>query len=851
MIPTTLMGATLPILVRQIQSGARKPSLSRILGYLYSANTLGALFGAFCSGFILLEVFGLKTTNTIALSAALTTGLIALFLASQKTTGSSSDNAIEKTPPNKRNPQSAKLALLIYAVSGFIAMAYEVLWSRTLAIVLGSSTYSFSLVLCSFLGGLSFGGYLVGRLYKGQKNPFYPLMVVFLLLSATSLVTFNTTDVLPELFLELLASTDLKSGTIRNIHFFIAIVTIVPTSIGLGAVMPLAIDASTTQNKSLGTDVGRAYTSNTIGAIVGSLACGFILMPNLGLESTHRLLIILSLTMGLLCYLAKTPKRWLAPLFMIAIALFAWAAKPWDKSKLTTGLFRTHQAADYLNKGGLFDRHVAYYKDGHTTTVTVEDFGHGWVLRNNGKVEASSNHDMPTQILVGLLPVLLHPGLEQRIFMLGYGSGVTVGSMAISPLVASVDVAELEPAVYEAADTYFSKHNHAPQNNPKVKRHVGDGRNILLSKEGTYDVIVSEPSNPWIAGVSTLFTKEFYELAKAKLSPGGVFCQWAQLYELGTPNVKMIYKTFSNSFKYVYAFTPGDQTTDTILIGSEVPLPLSLQEIRKRAQSKKVKDELLRASVEEVTELLASLFLGPDDIPSFTAGAQINTDNNLKLEFAAPKDLLSSASGSELGPLIRSEHWPYGKHSIKQQSYSKDDTFSLAQSYLKYGRFNLAENIYAGSPNSLHKALMTKWIEWLSPIEFSDPEMPLNMENRDFPKPGDIPFKEDKKRGIQAIKALYEAMAEGDWRLAWTKSRNVPNIEHSTQRDDIVLMKAFLEYKTFHFKKALRLLRQLLNNKSDRKALYYYIARSNIGLGRFKEGFRAIKEFDKQTHSHK
>ena len=617
LIPTTLMGATLPILVRQIKSDTGESTLPKILGYLYSANTLGALLGAFCAGFIFLEAFGLTTTNLIAFLAALTTGLLALTISTKIELQESAAGTGKATTPTSHT-KTPWLALSLYAVSGFVAMAYEVLWSRALAIVLGSSTYSFSLVLCSFLAGLSFGGYVVGRFYKGKTNPFVPLMMVFVIFSATSLVTFNSIDLLPELFLELLASTDLTSGTIRYIHFFIAIVTIVPTSIGLGAVMPLAIAASTTTQNNLGTDVGRAYTCNTIGAIVGSLACGFVLMPTLGLESTHRLLIILSLTMGLLCYLASRPKRLIAPMIMLAIAVFTWASKPWDKSRLTTGLFRTHQAADYLNKGGLFDRQVVYYKDGHTTTVTVEDFGHGWVLRNNGKVEASSNHDMPTQILVGLLPVLLHPSLEQRIFMLGYGSGVTVGSMAIAPQVATVDVAELEPAVYEAADRYFSDFNQVPQHNPKVLRHIGDARNILLSKKGTYDVIVSEPSNPWIAGVSTLFTKEFYELAKAKLSPGGIFCQWAQLYELGTPNVKMIYNTFSGSFKHVYAFTPGDQTTDTILIGSDQPLPLSLNNLRKRAKLDGVENELQRASVDDVTDLLASLFLGPNDIPSFT-----------------------------------------------------------------------------------------------------------------------------------------------------------------------------------------------------------------------------------------
>jgi spermidine synthase len=184
-------------------------------------------------------------------------------------------------------------------------------------------------------------------------------------------------------------------------------------------------------------------------------------------------------------------------------------------------------AKRWVAAGSVYAADVLYYRDGQATTVTIERHGDKIALKNNGKVEASSSFDMPTQILVGLVPVVLHDGDHQAVAVVGYGSGVTVGAIAEAPEVDRVDVVELEPAVYEAADHFFGPHNHHPEANPKVHRHVGDGRNFLTARPARYDVIVSEPSNPWIAGVAGLFTREFYAFAKGRLAPGGVFCQWS------------------------------------------------------------------------------------------------------------------------------------------------------------------------------------------------------------------------------------------------------------------------------------------------------------------------------------
>ena len=214
-----------------------------------------------------------------------------------------------------------------------------------------------------------------------------------------------------------------------------------------------------------------------------------------------------------------------------------------------------------------------FYEDGMATTVTVDRWDKVYSLKNNGKVDASNDADMPTQIVVGLLPFLFysqpHP---PKAALVGYGSGVTAGAMTQYPI-ASLEIVELEAAVYRGA-RFFDNDNHRPLQNPKVTARVGDGRNFLTQRSDKFDVIVSEPSNPWLTGVSNLFTREYFKLVKTRLAEHGIFCQWAQLYEMSPWNIKTILGTVRAEFPYVYVFAAEDWSSDTILIGSLDPLPL-------------------------------------------------------------------------------------------------------------------------------------------------------------------------------------------------------------------------------------------------------------------------------------
>jgi spermidine synthase len=866
LIPTTAMGATLPLLTRKVTRA--KADLGRLgsrLGLLYAANTLGALCGAAAAGFWFIPLFGVSGSNQIAAGAA---GLIALVVAllcfrrkaepSVETTDDESQR-LEEAPGDATAPlpaiqysdQKRRAVLWLYALSGAVAMVLEVLWSRTLAIVNGSSVYSFTIVLCTFLVGISAGSALAAKWWGKTQRPLLVLSGLFLFAAGGITLFHALADDLPETFLALVEGTHLDVDTVLSVHILLSALIIVPTALAMGAVMPVAIRAYVRGVENVGRDVGKAYASNTLGAILGSALGGFVILPGAGLELGARLAAFLMLAMALWAWWLESRK--LAVPILAALLLVAAIASPsWNRSNFTAGLFRTHQASRYIKDGGLFQRQIVYYRDGISTTVTVEKFAGGWVLRNNGKVEASNRHDMPTQILVGLMPSLFHGSTEQSVFLVGYGSGVTVGSIGIAPMVKEVDVVELEPAVYEAADLYFGDFNNQPENNPKVRRLLGDGRNVLLASDKRYDVIVSEPSNPWIAGVATLFTREFYRLAKKNLKPDGVFCQWAQLYELGPRNVKMIYRTFAESFEYVYAFTPGDETTDTILLGSAKPLQLDLAALRLRmAESDELRAELQRAEIETAEDLVASILLGPGEVESFTAGGAINTDDNAKLEYAAPHDLLASANAGTFARLVRGDTWPYGYlEPIVEGVFDGVEgraELRIARSLMTYGRLRRASHWLDIAQRKGVDTTNMRRVHALAQLRaYLDPEMFITEGGPKLPKPSAQLFQKPNEAASERLREGYQLFAEARWTAGWDALKALPRRTEDSAGSDVTLLMAYFAYKALDLDEARKLLEPLAEHeryRTRRPSVVYYLARAHFGLGHFRDGIELLEEF--------
>lgn len=693
-VPTTLMGATLPLL-SQFLSTKRNPrgvlGASVQIGALFALNTAGAVLGTFLSGFELLPRLGVSQTNYVGAAVNLTLALV-ILLCERRLLAQAAESASESLPappepdapvpeepvatPYVPTPRQRQLAVTAYAISGATAMIYQVLWTRALAIVLGSSVYSFTIILLAFLIGLAVGAAVLTRLLPRILRPVTALGVTHALTLLTAVWSYLTLDRLPEVFLIILRGASFSVDELLGTQFILAALAILPATLAMGAVMPLTIRIYTASAAGAGRDVGVAYALNTVGAIAGSFAAGFIVLPWLGLQ--RGLLMCSGVTAALSVVLLWNGERrsaagslgggrhLLRPVALglgVATAVFIALAPKWNLSHFSAGLFRISIAKSIIYLENRVMPELLYYKDGISTTVSVEQWSKTTALKNNGKVDASNGDDMGTQIMVGLMPLLFHPtALDKppRVAVVGYGSGVTAGAVTQFPI-GHADVIELEPAVVEAGDRFFADVSHLPSQNPKVQVLIGDGRNFMTQSDSRYDVIVSEPSNPWITGVSNLFTIDYWKLAKSRLAEDGVFCQWAQLYELSQPNIKTLLRSFISVFPHTYVFAAEHLSSDVILVATRQPLPLDLYRLRRNFAVPVLRAELHRAQIDSPEEILADLLLTPDEIPAFTIGAVINTDDNARIEFAAPRDLLGYMRHESSVPRMYSNDWPYGR----------------------------------------------------------------------------------------------------------------------------------------------------------------------------------------------
>ncbi len=867
-IPTTAMGATLPLLGRHVtRSRDDLGALGQRIGVLYAANTAGAVCGAAAAGFYMIPLFGVRTSNAAAACTALglASTIAAIVLVRARRPAPAADAAprlddvdihLDARPEPLDLPRlDRRMAVVAFGVSGAVAMSLEVLWSRALALVIGSSIYSFTLVLVVFLVGIAAGAWLCTRVAARSTDPLRLLARLFVGVAAAVVLTHALADDLPAVFLALLETTSLDVGTVLTLHTMLIGMLILPTSLCLGAVMPIVMRAYVGGLDAVGRDVGRAYAFNTVGAIIGAFGGGFVVLPLLGLETGVRVAAVIDALLALALFSRRWTRRPVGAVLAGLVAIAAVASPAWNASALTAGVFRVHVAKRYLEAGDLFERPVVFYADGIATTVSVEQ-GKGPILKNNGKVEASTVHDMPTQVMLGLLPVMLHGGDEQDVFIIGYGSGITVGAVAQAPMARRIDVVELEPEVYTAADRFFSPYNNRPQDDPRVHRFVGDGRNFLLAGGRKYDVIVSEPSNPWIAGVASLFTREFYRFAKAHLADGGIFCQWAQLYELGPRNVKRIYATFHEAFPYVYAFTPARHSSDTFLIGAMQPVALDVAALDALIEAHPpLRAELARGELSDAADLVANLIIGPDEIASFTAGAEINTDDNALLEYSAPTDLLNAATDNlRLSADIHAEGWPYGH--LDQIVSGIDGTtgqLALSRRLLEHGRRREAmawhqRAVTAGATDAAQT--VTTLLGLTRRRSFADPELAVASPEDPMPTPSPALFDVDDEArragAARELEAVYGLVATGQWDDAWAVARRLPHRTNDDDGRDVTLLVAYTAYKAVAFARARSLLDDLVDDASyarRRPAAVYYAGRVAYGMGKFRAGVDLLARF--------
>ncbi|MBN1770696.1 MAG: fused MFS/spermidine synthase [Deltaproteobacteria bacterium] len=755
--PTTLMGATLPLLARHfVTTDDELRRVGRRVGALYSLNTLGGILGTFAAGFLLLPTVGFAWTNGIAsaVNLALCATVLLAFVvlrargaappapAAGPDAAGDEASAFSIAPGPDEEPyvlgRRARVAALVaFGVSGFAAMNYQVAWNRVLAMVIGSSVYSFTIILLAFLVGIAGGSAIASATLRRMRNPLVWLGLVQLWIGLSSLAGYYLADDYPYLFawlidrLGAMEGAGAREGLVRLVAFGVAALAVLPATLGMGATLPLTVRVCATTRAHVGRDVGTVYAVNTVGAILGSFASAFVLVPGLsalarvwfgqgyGLQLTFAFSILLNLGLALTLFLAAPDRRrgtdrpaariqalrWgavalipaLVGLLTMLTVLRGWT---WDIDRLVVGSFRLAYLRSVL--AGERRGELLYLSDGISTTVTVQRWGDHLAMKNNGKVDASTGDDMPTQVMVAGLPLLLHPrGPEGlRVAVVGFASGVTVGTALRFP-VARVDAVELEPATIESS-WFFREVNLLSYEggagptpspdfrplcaDPRLRVLSNDGRNFLASTPDRYDVVISEPSNPWITGVANLFTLDHFLAAKQALAPGAVFCQWVQLYEMSVGSVQSILRTFAEAFPNVLVFAASPGSSDLILLGSLDPLPLRIAELRRRLDRDDVAAALAehRSNVTVADDVPARLlFADRAEVLAFTRGAVINTDDNAFIEFQAPRDLVRYATlDSEIVDRVYALEWDYGRPSLaalRAAGYRLDGTEAAAE----------------------------------------------------------------------------------------------------------------------------------------------------------------------------
>jgi spermidine synthase len=654
-MPAAAMGATFPIAVGWWARSAADA------GVLYAANTAGAALGAIAAGFLLIPALGLRGTTWIGVALNLFAAAGAVWL-SRSMVGLPASPAVpervdKKPRKSSRSPRasanvpsgSPRLAAAAAALSGFVALIYEVAWTRLLALIIGPTTYAFATMAAAFITGLAIGSAAGTRIASRTKRPNHWLAATLIACAMLAVVAaWFAASKMPLIVAGEVAAPDASLGPIVVEQAFRVGLLLLPMTFALGAAFPLALAVAAggsghTTGGIVEHEAARVYTWNTLGAIAGALAAGFILIPGVGLRATMHVAAIIGVVGGaavLATALTVSPRRsgplmWAAAIG--AAGIVAIAVMPaWDRDLLASGAYKY---APYMQSNE-FDAvlragQLEYYKEGAAATVTVRRLAGTRSLAIDGKIDASNGGDMLTQRLLGLLPVLLHENARD-ICVIGLGSGVTLGAALAPGTAAHADVVEISPEVV-AASRFFDRENGNVLTRPEVRLIVGDGRSHLRLTPRQYDVIVSEPSNPWMAGVAALFTREFFESARARLRPDGLLCQWAHTYDIRANDLRSIVKTFASVFPQGTMWLVGEG--DLLLIGSNGDRPLSLDRLASRWRSGGSRAALEEVGIlgDETPFALMSLFAGgPAELRRFGADVAVQTDDRMALEFSAP-----------------------------------------------------------------------------------------------------------------------------------------------------------------------------------------------------------------------
>jgi spermidine synthase len=647
-VPTVLMGGTLPLLAAWLER--QMTDAGRGSARFYSTNSLGAVFGSGIAGFYLVQQWGMLASLQWAAFANLAVAVAAIAIA--RRTG---DIAPVASKPAIESVFPARMAVILVAITGGVSMGLEVLCSRAVALLVGGSLQSFAIVLMAFILGIGSGAGIVAspRFAKFQTQR----TIFALMLGAAAVITIFIIGIEEWTILYTHARYAIAPNTSGYVlhQFIVAIVSILTLGIPaalLGAVLPMAIRAGSPTGGSLGDQVGRLLTWNTIGAVIGVSITGFILMPLAGLRTSFLILAGALALIGAIGALKSQARR----LSYVGFAILACAfvamgvgGESW-KSVVGAGLYRLRGVR--LTHADLDKRRAAlkvhYYKDAPDATVAVEqsvdpDQPEQILLRINGKTDASTHGDLATQYLLGHLPMLSRPE-SKDVFVLGLGSGITAAAVLAHP-VDTLTVAENCAPVIEAS-ALFQKWNRNALKDSRTHLRREDARTVLKLTDKKFDIIINEPSNPWVVGVGSVFSREFYELCASRLKDGGINAQWFHIYEMHDGIVELVFRTFASVYPYVEIWEPSG--ADLILLGSMKPWNSNPELFQKAFERERPRLDMHEIGLNSPAAVFARQLASQRTSFAMVGDGATQTDEFPVLEYSAPEAFFIGQSAQRL-----------------------------------------------------------------------------------------------------------------------------------------------------------------------------------------------------------
>ena len=732
-VPTTLMGGTLPVLSKFFAN--RMERLGWSIGVLYAINTFGAVLGCFFAGFFLVRGIGVSGTIYLAIAINALIALGTLFLSRGSGSADIPSASEDSVTPEDADRMSSlpgwagRVALLVVAVSGFCALAYEVLWARVLTLFLGSTTYAFTAMLTAFLCGIALGSILLARFIDARKDLLTMLGVVQIGIALSAILLI---PVFGELYQ--IGGRLTRAGWLIFGRFALSfLIMLIPTLL-MGATFPLVNKIYARSLKRLGRSIGNVYSVNTLGSILGSFSAGFILIPLIGIQRAIVIIAFLNATVGALVVIMNAVQFASRVNLMRRISLLIAAVIVIGIVSILIDLGQplTRFTAIFKGQAGM---KMLFYEEGVDASVTVVEDPEG-VRRafvDANQAAEDSRWDLPSHSIIGHLPILFHPEPESAL-VIGFGMGVT--SWSISRHDVQVDAIEISPGM-KKANKYFAKINNNVLSDPLVNLTIDDGRNYALTTDKKYDMISTGIIHPLVSANSAgFYTVDFYKICKRILTEDGIMCQWVPLHRVPEEHYKMIIRSFKKVFPHTtiwFKYTPDF----SILIGTPEKLSIDFQDFKRRMENPAVKADLELVNMADPIALLDSFMMDEDTVVQYIGDGPLHTDNRPRMEFFGTQ-IVNTTHPNILGmKKLRKSVYPLLTNTGKTEAEVNNVKYALQQS------FRATEYAISGQ---------LFYIEG----RFEDAIRQYNMASSINPQDDNVRWLADHVRGIMAQESVKE-----------------------------------------------------------------------------------------------